>query len=98
MSDASDGRPADAAIGEELSNGQPLDPEGQPDERGLPHPHRGAGDDGESPTFHAFVKHILESEPVSAVVVLSGCDYLDSTFLGCLIDLHRRYGEANPPA
>jgi len=57
----------------------------------------GRGTLRESPTFHAFVKHVLESEPVAALVVLSGCDYLDSTFLGGLIDLHRRYGEATPP-
>jgi len=57
----------------------------------------GRGTLRESPTFHAFAKHVLESEPVAAAVVLSGCDYLDSTFLGCRIDLHRRYGETNPP-
>jgi hypothetical protein len=31
------------------------------------------------------------------VIDLNRCDYLDSTFLGCLIDLHRRHG-VKPPA
>jgi anti-anti-sigma regulatory factor len=57
----------------------------------------GRGTMRESPTVHAFAKHVLESEPVAVVIDLSACDYLDSTFLGGLIDLHRRYGEPSPP-
>ena len=29
-------------------------------------------------------------------VDLSGCDYLDSTFLGCLVEMQRRAGKAAP--
>ncbi len=28
---------------------------------------------------------------------LNACTYLDSTFLGCLMDLHRAYGRSSPP-
>ncbi len=31
------------------------------------------------------------------MIDLSGCDYLDSTFLGCLVDLHKRHGRGRPP-
>ena len=38
------------------------------------------------------------AEPGMAVVVdLSACEYLDSTFLGCLVDMHRKAGKAAPP-
>jgi hypothetical protein len=30
------------------------------------------------------------------VMALGTCDYLDSTYLGALVDLHRRYGMASP--
>ena len=30
------------------------------------------------------------------VVDLSHCDYLDSTFLGCLVSLHRKYNRTSP--
>ena len=33
----------------------------------------------------------------SVVFDLSAADYLDSTFLGVLIDLYRRFGRAQPP-
>jgi anti-anti-sigma regulatory factor len=56
----------------------------------------GRGTLRESPTVHAFAKHVLNNEPVSVVIDLTSCDYLDSTFLGGLIDLHRRYGFKQP--
>lgn len=56
----------------------------------------GRGTMRESPTVHAFAKHVLNSEPGSLLVDLSGCEYLDSTFLGCLVDLHRNYGVQHP--
>ena len=38
-------------------------------------------------------KNLFAVSPPSTVVVdLSHCDYLDSTFLGCLLGLHRQYG------
>jgi anti-anti-sigma regulatory factor len=56
----------------------------------------GRGTMRESPTVHAYARHVLDGEPVAVVIELSACDYLDSTFLGCLIDLHRRYGAPRP--
>ncbi len=39
----------------------------------------------------------LDNHQASALVVdLAGCDYLDSTFLGCLVDLHKHYGMRQP--
>ena len=49
----------------------------------------GRGTMQESPSFRDFVAGCLDrGEPV--VVDLSDCDYLDSTFLGCFIGLHKR--------
>jgi anti-anti-sigma regulatory factor len=56
----------------------------------------GRGTMRESPTVQVFARHVLENEPGALVIDLSACDYLDSTFLGCLIDLHRRYGAPHP--
>lgn len=51
-----------------------------------------------SPAVHAFALRSLEDPSAGGLVVdLSACEYLDSTFLGCLVDLHRRYGTARPP-
>jgi anti-anti-sigma regulatory factor len=33
----------------------------------------------------------------TVVIDLSACTYLDSTFLGCLMELFRRYGKSQPP-
>jgi anti-anti-sigma factor len=46
----------------------------------------------ESRPAEAFVNEALSREGVSVVIDLSECDYLDSTFLGCLLGLHRQYG------
>ena len=49
-----------------------------------------------SPAFKAFVGRYLSGHRTSRVTVdLSDCDYLDSTFLGCLIGLHKLGGEGD---
>lgn len=56
----------------------------------------GRGTMKESPSFRAFVQRCLSGNRKQVVTVdLSDCDYLDSTFLGCLIGLHKLGGEAN---
>jgi anti-anti-sigma factor len=52
----------------------------------------------ESPAFYEFAAQSLEAElgPSTVVVNLSHCDYLDSTFLGCLAGLHRKYNRTMP--
>lgn len=51
----------------------------------------------ESPAFHAFVTQALDNahEP-TFVLDLDDCEYMDSTFLGCLISLHKRYSQQPP--
>jgi anti-anti-sigma regulatory factor len=40
----------------------------------------------------------LETSPDSMVVFdLSDCEYLDSTFIGCLLQLYRNFGKTKPP-
>jgi anti-anti-sigma regulatory factor len=56
----------------------------------------GRGTLRESPAVHALVCQLLDSESVTAVLDLAACDYLDSTFLGAVVDLHRRYSIADP--
>ena len=58
----------------------------------------GRGTLRESPALSIFVRDILDREPSSLVVLeLSDCTYLDSTFLGCIVALHKRYAQL-PPA
>jgi anti-anti-sigma regulatory factor len=57
----------------------------------------GRGTMRESPLLQGFATECLERGPASIVVDLSGCIYLDSTFLGCLVGLHQRFGRHNPP-
>lgn len=45
-----------------------------------------------SPAVAAFACEALGREGLSLVLDLIACDYLDSTFLGCTIMLHRRLG------
>jgi anti-anti-sigma regulatory factor len=33
----------------------------------------------------------------TVTIDLNGCDYLDSTFLGCLVHLHKLFGGQHPP-
>ena len=54
----------------------------------------GSGTLKESPAFKAFVGRYLSGNRSRHVTVdLSDCDYLDSTFMGCLIGLHKLGGE-----
>ncbi len=54
----------------------------------------GRGTQDESPGFYAFVERILENEPSTRMVLdLHNCEYLDSTFLGCLLKLHKHFGQ-----
>src|SRR5688572_1241566 len=53
---------------------------------------RGRGTLRESRTLHGYVQCILELPDNRVVIDLSACDYLDSTFLGCLVQLHRQQG------
>jgi len=57
----------------------------------------GRGTIRESASALEFVAAPLAQPGVGVVVDLSACDHLDSTFLGCLIEMQRRAGRANPP-
>jgi anti-anti-sigma regulatory factor len=57
----------------------------------------GRGTLRESPAVHEFAGHVLQDGASTLVVDLSACHYLDSTFLGCLVDLHKRHGSEQPP-
>ena len=58
----------------------------------------GRGTMSESPALQEFAVQSLDgpSAPSTVVVDLSHCDYLDSTFLGCLVHLHRHYNRTSP--
>jgi len=58
----------------------------------------GRGTVSESPALEEFAVQSIDgpSGPSTVVVDLSLCDYLDSTFLGCLVNLHRKYNRASP--
>jgi anti-anti-sigma factor len=51
----------------------------------------------ESPAVAQFVTHLLETSSGSLTIDLAQCQYIDSTFLGCLLALHRRFGMAPAP-
>jgi anti-anti-sigma regulatory factor len=58
----------------------------------------GRGTMHESHAVEGFARHLLEDEDTQRIVVdLEGCDYLDSTFLGCLAMLHRRFNGFKTP-
>jgi anti-anti-sigma regulatory factor len=40
---------------------------------------------------------LASAENTTVVFDLTDCEYLDSTFLGNLLDLNRNYGRSNPP-
>jgi hypothetical protein len=52
----------------------------------------------ESPALREFAVQSFDSPAATSTVVvdLSQCDYLDSTFLGCLLSLHRKYNRTSP--
>jgi anti-anti-sigma regulatory factor len=55
----------------------------------------GPGTMRESPAAKALAVRTLSADAAATVVFdLSGCEYLDSTFLGCLMDLYRLFGKA----
>jgi anti-anti-sigma regulatory factor len=64
----------------------------------------GRGTVRESRVVKDIAVRTLNGDPSAAVVLdLSGCGYVDSTFLGTMMDLHRtgqgkRFGIAAPPA
>jgi anti-anti-sigma regulatory factor len=57
----------------------------------------GDGTMGQSPAAREVALNTLGADPQAVVVFdLSACDYLDSTFLGCLMDVYRRFGRTQP--
>ena len=50
----------------------------------------------ESPAAHAFVERSIREGAENVYVDVTDCAYLDSTFLGSLLDLHRRHGKEKP--
>ena len=57
----------------------------------------GEGTMGQSPAAREVALNTLGADPNAVVVFdLSACDYLDSTFLGCLMDVYRRFGRTKP--
>ena len=57
----------------------------------------GRGTMRESQSASQFAAGPLEREGATVVVDLSACDHLDSTFLGCLVEMQRKAGRASPP-
>lgn len=57
----------------------------------------GRGTMNESPAVQALALEVLSSPEATFNLDLSNCDYLDSTFLGCLAGLGKRFGSAGPP-
>ena len=53
----------------------------------------GRGTMHESLVAHQFALASLGEESGELIFDLSACEYLDSTFLGCLFDLHRRFDQ-----
>jgi anti-anti-sigma regulatory factor len=57
----------------------------------------GDGTMGQSPAAREVALNTLSADPNAVVVFdLAACDYLDSTFLGCLMDVYRRFGRTQP--
>lgn len=57
----------------------------------------GRGTMRESRTASEFAARTLEVPGATLTIDLSACDYLDSTFLGCLVEMQNRAGRAAPP-
>lgn len=57
----------------------------------------GRGTMRQSPTVREFACRLLGAEGGVVELDLNACTYLDSTFLGCLLDLHKRFGVIRPP-
>ena len=58
----------------------------------------GRGTMRESRAAHEFLLGCAERDSGCEIVAdLSDCEYLDSTFLGCLVALKQRFGRQKPP-
>lgn len=57
----------------------------------------GRGTMRESNAFQKLAEDVLTTDNRSVVLDLSVCSYLDSTFLGSIAILHRRFGQAKDP-
>lgn len=58
----------------------------------------GEGTMGQSPAARQVALNTMSADPDAVVVFdLSACTYLDSTFLGCLMDVYRRHGRGPRP-
>jgi hypothetical protein len=57
----------------------------------------GKGTWRESCCCQQLVAQCLDHSDATLVLDLSGCEYLDSTFLGCLVEMKRRFAKAEPP-
>jgi anti-anti-sigma regulatory factor len=53
---------------------------------------QGRGTMRESRVAHEFAMRCLPDAGSQMTIDLSACDYLDSTFQGCLLDLQKRFG------
>jgi hypothetical protein len=49
----------------------------------------------QSPAFQESIDDCLREGASTVTVDLSACEYLDSTFLGCLLNLHRKYNDGD---
>lgn len=49
-----------------------------------------------SAAIHDFIERTLGGTQSVVILDLSQCDHLDSTFLGCMLDLFRQFGQAQP--
>ena len=49
----------------------------------------------QSPVFHEFAERTLRDSSSPVYVDAGDCEYLDSTFLGSLLDLHRKFGRGD---
>jgi len=56
----------------------------------------GQGTMKESPVASGYVQSLLDDGDTQVVMDLSGCTFLDSTFLGCLIGLHKSNDPSAP--
>ena len=58
----------------------------------------GKGTMNESQTAHEVATRTLQtSQSINVVFDLTSCSYLDSTFLGCLLDLYKHFGKSESP-
>ena len=56
----------------------------------------GRGGVQESSTLRDYVQLCLKNDDLHVILDLNYCDYLDSTFLGCIVGLYKRYGIDDP--